>query len=276
MNYELWHVLLLLATGAAAGLGSGMIGVGGGFLTIPVQYWLLSASGVDPDLSIRIALGTNLLVVIPTAVNAALTHHRKGAVLWKDALTLGVTGTIGAYAGAALASRLPGRVMTLVFGIFVIVVAFRMLTASAPEKIEQSGRSPLVVALCGIPFGVLSGMLGVAGGGLLLPVLVILLKFNVHQAIGTSTATIIFFSTGGALSFLVHGMGVEGLPPYSTGYINWLQWMLLAAGSVPMANLGARFAHRLPALRIRQIFTGLMIFVGLRMTGIFEYLGVPF
>ncbi len=83
----------------------------------------------------------------------------------------------------------------------------------------------------------------------------------------------IFFATGGALSFSLHGLGMEGLPPFSTGYINWLQWALLAAGSVPMAKLGAHFAHRLPEARIRQIFAWLMIFVGLRMSGVFEYLG---
>jgi uncharacterized protein len=275
MNYELWHVVLLLLTGAAAGIGSGMIGVGGGFLTIPVQYWLLSASGINPDLAIRIALGTNLLVVIPTSLNGALAHHRKGAVLWKEAVTLGLTGTLGAYAGAAVASRLPERTMTLVFGIFLILLAVRMLTAKTPETTTASNRSQPAVALCGFPFGIISGMFGVAGGGLLFPVLVILLKINVHKAVGTSTATMIFFATGGALSFSIHGLGVEGLPPFSTGYINWLQWALLSAGSVPMAILGVRLAHRLPALRIRQIFAGLIIFVGLRMSGAFEYLGLP-
>jgi uncharacterized protein len=273
MTYEIWHVVILLATGAAAGIGSGMIGVGGGFLTVPVQYWLLSASGVDPAISIRIALGTNLLVVIPTAVNGALAHHKRGAVFWKEAVTLGLTGTTGAYAGAAIASRLPGRVMTLFFGVFVIIMAMRMMTARLPGPVPRSSRKQLVVALCGFPFGILSGMLGVAGGGLLMPLLVMLLKFNVRQAVGTSTATMIFFATGGALSFSLHGLGMEGLPPFSTGYINWLQWALLAAGSVPMAKLGARFAHRLPEARIRQIFAWLMIFVGLRMSGVFEYLG---
>ena len=276
MNYEIWHVALLLATGAAAGVGAGMIGVGGGFLTIPVQYWLLSASGVNPDLAIRIALGTNLLVVIPTSLNAALAHHREGAVLWREAVTLGMTGTVGAYAGAAFASRLPERVMTLVFGVFVILMALRMLTANIPEVDPVSRRSRLAVLVCGFPFGLLSGMLGIAGGGLLLPVLVMILKFNVHQAVGTSTATVIFFSTGGALSFAIHGLGVQGLPPFSTGYVNWLQWALLSAGSVPMATLGVRIAHRLPGRRIRQIFAGLLIVVGLRMSGAFEYIGLPF
>jgi hypothetical protein len=166
--------------------------------------------------------------------------------------------------------------MTFVFGFFVILIAIRMMTAKLPEAVPSSSRNQLVVALCGFPFGMLSGMLGVAGGGLLLPLLVVLLKFNVHQAVGTATATMIFFATSGALSFSIHGLGAEGLPPYSTGYINWLQWALLAAGSAPLAKLGAHFAHRLPAARLRQIFAWVMIFVGFRMSGAFEYLEMLF
>ena len=276
MSYEIWHIVLLLATGALAGLGAGMVGVGGGFLMIPVQYWLLSASGVGPDLAIRIALGTNLLVVIPTSLNGAIAHHRKGAVLWKEAVTLGITGTAGAYIGAAFASRIPGRTMTLVFGIFVIIMAVRMVTARIPEAGTDNRRGQTAVALSGFPLGLFSGLLGVAGGAFLLPVLVMVLRFNVHQAVGTSTATMIFYAAGGALSFSVHGMGIEGLPPFSTGYVNWLQWALLCAGAIPMVTLGVRIAHRLPGRRIRQIFAVLLIFVGLRMSGAFEYMGLPF
>ena len=127
-----------------------------------------------------------------------------------------------------------------------------------------------------LPFGMLSGLLGVAGGGVILPVLVTLLRFRVHHAVGTSTATMVFFATGGAVSFMVHGLGMEGLPPFSTGYINWLQWALLCVGSVPMATVGVRIAHRLPAKRVRQIFSIVLILVGLRMSKVFSYISLLF
>jgi len=62
-------------------------------------------------------------------------------------------------------------------------------------------------------------------------------------------------------------LGVQGLPPYSTGYLNWLQWIILAGCSVPMAIVGARAAHRLPAKQLKYIFIGVMFYMGLKMIG---------
>jgi len=61
--------------------------------------------GIDPTIAIRIALGTNLLVVLPTALNGALAHHKRGAVIWNAGIALGITAIIGACIGAIIASR---------------------------------------------------------------------------------------------------------------------------------------------------------------------------
>jgi len=63
--------------------------------------------------------------------------------------------------------------------------------------------------------------------------MIFVLKFTIHQAVATSMVTMILSAAGGSFSFLVNGLGVEGLPPYSTGYLNWLQWVLLSACSIP-------------------------------------------
>jgi len=83
---EWMYVLVLLITGALVGLVSGMLGVGGCFIMIPVQFWILTAMGTDPTIAIRVAFGTNLLVVFPTALSGSFRHHKKNAVLWKPAI----------------------------------------------------------------------------------------------------------------------------------------------------------------------------------------------
>jgi hypothetical protein len=85
----------------------------------------------------------------------------------------------------------------------------------------------------------------------------------------------IFASAGGVLSYLLNGMNVAGLPPYSLGYVNFLQWILLAGTSVPMAQAGARAAHRLPAKKLKIIFIAVMIYMGLKMIGVFSWLNLP-
>jgi len=275
MEMQTAQIVALLVTGVAVGFASGLLGVGGCFIMVPVQYWALTSVGVDPTIAIRIAFGTNLLVVLPTAFSGAMTHHRKGAVMWKAGITFGIAGALGAFSGAFIASHLPGRVLTMAFGIAVILGALRMLTAQPPKITEEPTDSLASFILWGIPLGIVSGIIGIGGGVLMIPVMVYFLRFKMHQAVGTSTALMIFTAVGGSLSYLINGLGVEGLPPYSTGYLNWLQWILLAGCSIPMAVVGAKAAHILPATQLKYIFIVVMFYMGLKMTGLFTYLGLP-
>lgn len=275
MEIHAAQIIALLVTGLVVGFASGLLGVGGCFIMVPVQYWALTSIGVDPTIAIRIAFGTNLLVVLPTAFSGAMTHHKKGAVLWKAGVTFGIAGAIGAFFGAFIASHLPGKVLTAAFGIAVILGALRMLTAKPPQITEKPSDSTTAFVLWGIPLGIVSGIVGIGGGVLMIPIMVYFLKFKMHQAVGTSTALMIFTAFGGSISYLINGLGVEGLPPYSTGYLNWLQWILLAGCSIPLAIVGAKVAHLLPAKQLKYIFIAVMSYMGLKMIGVFAWLHLP-
>ncbi len=269
------YIIMLLIAGMGAGFASGLLGVGGGFIMVPVQFWILKSTGVEPTIAIRIALGTNLLVVLPTALSGALAHHKRGAVIWRAGVTLGLTAIFGAYIGGIIASHLPAEILTVLFGTFIVLVALRMLSTIPVENARPSVPGFSKMILWGFIFGIFSGTLGVAGGGIYVPVMVFILKFTMHQALATSMVTMVFSAAGGALSFLINGLGVEGLPPYSTGYLNWLQWILLAGCSIPMARIGARAAHKLKGKTLQYIFVIVLVYLGLKMTGIFGWLHLP-
>jgi uncharacterized membrane protein YfcA len=270
------QIIALLITGIGVGFASGLLGVGGCFIMVPVQYWALTSIGVDPTIAIRIAFGTNLAVVLVTAISGAIGHHKKGAVLWKAATILGISALIGAFLGGYIASHIPGKILKIGFGLAILAGAIRMLTAK-PIKIEQEPvDSTLALVLWGLPLGIVSGIIGIGGGVLMIPVMVLALRFNMHQAIGSSTALMIFASIGGILSYILNGLNVTGLPPYSIGYVNLLQWILLAGTSVPMARVGVMAAHKLPPKRLKYLFIIVMIYMGLKMIGIFQWLHLPF
>jgi uncharacterized membrane protein YfcA len=275
MEIHAAQIIALLITGLGVGFASGLLGVGGCFIMVPVQFWALTSVGVDPTVAIRIAFGTNLLVVLPTAFSGAMTHHKKGAVLWKAGLVFGIAGAIGSFFGAFIASHLPGAVLKAGFGVAVILGAVRMLTARPPQVTDEPSESVTAFILWGIPLGIVSGIVGIGGGVLMIPIMVYFLKFGMHQAVGTSTALMIFTALGGSLSYLINGLGVKGLPPYSTGYLNWLQWILLAGCSVPLAIVGAKVAHLLPAKQLKYIFIAVMFYMGLKMIGVFAWLHLP-
>ena len=269
-------VTILALTGIAVGFGQGLFGVGGSFIMVPVMFWLFTALGIAPDVAIKLAFGSSLLVVFPTAISGALAHTRKGAVWWKAGLILGVCGTIGALIGSTITSRfLSAAILKPVFGLVISLGALQMLAGRLPEVEDNPKERPLIWACLGFSTGVFSGLLGIGGGLILVPVLVMGLKFKMHRAVGTSLGMIVFTSFSGALGYLVNGLSVPNLPPFSIGYVNLLACACLAVTSIPAAQLGARTAHKLPAVQLRYLFTAVMFYIALRMIGVFEWLGLP-
>ncbi len=275
MAMELVYIIALLATGIIVGFAGGLLGVGGCFIMVPVQYWVLTSMGADPGTAILIAFGTNLAVVLPTAISGAYGHSRKGAVVWRAAIAMGIAGFCGALLGGYIATLIPGEYLKIMFGLAILLSSVRMLTAKPPVIGQKPVDDIRTFLLWGIPLGVVSGIIGIGGGVLLIPVMVLALHFRMHDAVGTSTGLMIFTSLGGTIAYIINGWGVSGLPPYSLGYVNLLQWALLAVTSVIMAQVGVRVAHRLPAKQLKYIFIAVMIYMGLKMTGIFSLLGLP-
>lgn len=276
------YICILLATGAGVGFASGLLGVGGGFIMVPAMYWVIGAMGIPADAAIRIAFGTSLLVVLPTAISSMWRHNKNKAVRWNAVLILGTCGLVGGLAGATLATQLPGQVLKTGFGGLVLAMATWMGLGMLQKRVEESTEqgiapkdNPRLLAALGFPIGMVSGLTGLGGGAVLVPALVLALGFPMHLAVGTSAASIMLECLGGITGYIVNGIGVRGLLPYSIGYINLPIWLCLAGTSVPLAQLGAKTAHALPANKLRYIFTAVMVYVGLRMVGAFAWLGLP-
>jgi len=240
---------------------------------VPVSYWLILAMGVSKDIAIRIAFGTSLLVILPTAISGSWGHNKKKAIRWKTALTLGSCALVGALVGATLAAHLPGEILETGFGGLVLAIALWMGLGMIP-KLRREAEEPRenfgLVAACGFPIGMVTGLTGLGGGVLIVPVLVLALNFPMHNAAGTSVASIILASLGGIVGYIVNGLGVPDLLPYSIGYVNLPIWLCLAATSIPLAQLGARAAHALPAKPLRYVFIAFMVYSGLWMIGVFK------
>ncbi len=276
---HLFYVLVLLATGLAVGFSCGLLGIGGGFLMVPVQIWVLTSTGIDPTLATRIAFGTSLAVVLPTALSGCRGHSCRGVVLWRPGIIMGLSGLLGAFLGGSIAAHAPGDLLRMVFGFVVFLGALRMLFAKdlqpkAGPSQEKSRDHLLQYVLWGLAVGVISGLTGIGGGVILVPAMVIAMGFGMYQAIGTSSVTIAFNAVGGVIAYVINGWGVAGLPAYSLGYIDLLQFALLAGASIFTASWGVKAAHRLPAEKLKYIFVVLMVYIGLKMIGVLGMVGL--
>jgi uncharacterized protein len=158
------------------------------------------------------------------------------------------------------------------FGVFILVISARMLVGIKSEGAtadwSASPRTASLIVL-GLTMGVIAGLTGLGGGALMVPALVLLFHFPMLRAVATSSAAIIFTAPGGIIGYVVNGIGVAGRLPYSVGYVNIVVFLALVALSIPMAQVGARTAHAIDGRKLRMLFVVLMVYVGLRMIGVF-------
>ncbi len=182
-----------IAIGAGAGLLSGLFGIGGGIVIVPALIALLSMER-------KLAHGTSLAATLPVAAASLATYAAGGNVDWPVAGCLAVGAIAGAIVGTHLLQVVPKRPLTMIFIAVILLTAVRLLLAD-----DVTGREPLsllgVAALVGIGFatGTLSGMLGIGGGVILVPALVVLFGELPVIAKGTSVAVIVPSSLVGTL-----------------------------------------------------------------------------
>jgi uncharacterized membrane protein YfcA len=273
MSWE--NILILLATGAAAGFAGGMLGLGGAFIMTPMQYLVYTDMGLATDMAVKMSFGTSLLVVLTTAISGAWRHHNKNLVQWRLSITMGICALVFALGGATLASYVPGSALKIAFGVIAILSSIRMFFATSEKTKGQPVDKPWIWIIWAIPVGLLTGILGVGGGVLMIPILVLALRLRMHNAVANSLAIMIFGSIGGIIGYIVNGIGVAGRLSSSLGYIHLPSWALLAVPAAIMAQVGAILSHRMRGKLLMYIFIAVLLYMGLRMIGVFEWLGWP-
>ena len=162
----------LILIGIVAGFASGLLGVGGGFLIVPFQYFLLKYIGISPDLAMLISLGTSLAIIIPTASSGAYQHSKKLDNIVGPGIKLGIFGIMGSLIGGFVASGLSSRVLEIIFGLLLLFISIRnILSRDKKEKEAKFDFNLITIAITGLFVGFFSGLLGIGGGIFLIVIL---------------------------------------------------------------------------------------------------------
>jgi uncharacterized membrane protein YfcA len=269
-------IIILLITGLAIGFLSGLLGIGGGIIMTPVQYWLYTAHGMSSDIAIKLAFATSLAVILPTAASGVWQHQKRGCINWKAAVFMGIFTAAGSFIGATLTSHISGSVLKIGFGILALLVAVRMVTVKIQDIDRPIRQNHWLWFGLAFPLGIITGILGLGGGILVIPVLVLVLRFRMRNAVGTSLAMLLFTSLGGIIGYIVNGLNVSGLPAHTIGYIYWPAWLALAATSIILAQLGAIAAHKIHGRYLNYILVVLLFYISLDMLGVIGWVGGKF
>ena len=266
-------LVIFLVTGLFIGFLSGLLGIGGGIIMIPVQYWIYtSVLGINTDIAIKISFATSLSVILPTAASGVLRHHGLGGIYWKATIFMGIFTAIGSFIGATLASHLPGSALKIAFGVVTLGIAIRMLVLKESETDRPVKDNLWLWFSLALPIGIITGILGIGGGIFVIPLLVLVLGFSLKHAAGTSLAMMLFTSTGGITGYILNGLNAPNLPDFTIGYIYWPAWIALSAGSLIMAQVGALVAHRASHRLLNSILVTLLFYVSLDMLGVINWI----
>ena len=263
---DILPLIVLLCAGGIAGFLAGFFGVGGGIVLVPLLLLFYQTTGVTSLVSTHLAFGTSLLIIVFAAGSSALQHSRNTQVVWKAVMFLGGGSMVGALAGAFLAGGLEGLVLRQIFAVMLGGVAIQLLTSTKKRKIEQVPEIfPPALLLGGLVVGLVSGLAGIGGGIISIPLMHSVFRFPFKKALGTSSATIVLTAGAAGMGYIIRGWGNVLLPPHTLGYVDYVDAVPIILSSVPLAIVGARLAQNTEPKRLTTLFAVLLIVVALRM-----------
>ena len=254
----------LVAAGLAAGLIAGLLGVGGGIIIVPVLFQLFTMLGIDPAITMHLAVGTSLASIVPTSISAVRAHIRRDAVDFELLRAWAPGVVVGVCAGAALAGIARGSLLTGVFGTVAVLVALYMTLVPDGARLRETLPGLWAQRLIAALIGCFSAMMGIGGGTLTVPSLV-LCSYPIRRAVATSSAVGMIIAVPGAIGFMVTGWDVPGRPPLSLGFVSLLGLMLTAPTAMLTAPFGTRLAHVIDPVWLRRSFALFLMLTGVRM-----------
>jgi uncharacterized membrane protein YfcA len=216
-----------LLIGFVAGVLSGLFGVGGGIVMTPGIQVLMGAAPI-------VALATPLPAILPTALTGAFTYHRSGQVDTRATTWMVGPGVVGAVAGAALTDVVDTHVLLIITAALLGWQAIGVLRGTGDRARENDPAfappAPSKFLMIGLVAGFVSGLLGIGGGLIMVPLMVGWLGMPLKRALGTSLLTIAVLVIPGTV---VHTL---------LGHIDWAIFLVVTLGAVPGARVGALFA----------------------------------
>jgi uncharacterized membrane protein YfcA len=234
-----------------------MLGSGGSILTVPVLVYLVG----QPE---KLAIAGSLAIVGLISMVASLPYIRAHQVDWRYVLLFGVPGMVGTYGGAWTSQFVSGALQLTVFALVMLAAAYLMLRPLCVNSESDRPHSFIKIGAEGVAVGWLTGFVGVGGGFLVVPALVLLGGLSMLRAVATSLVIIAMKSFAGFFKYL-DVMQTEGLE------LDLDVILVISTIGIVGSFVGSTFAHRIPQEKLRRTFGIFLIVMG----GFILYQSVP-
>jgi uncharacterized protein len=259
----LTFALYLCAAGVIAGVLAGLFGIGGGTVLVPAFYEVFGAIDVPDGVRMHLALGSSMAIVVSTSIRSFTSHMKRGApdtVLlqsWRWAVPLGVL------VAALIVSSISSFGLRFVFAIVSVIVGMKLLLSRESWRLGDHLPDNPIRFLVGSFIGLVSTLMGI-GGGVLNNTFMTLFGRPMHQAVGTSAGVGVLIAIPAMLGYVWAGWGRGGLPPLSTGFVNWMTVLLIIPLTLLVTPYGVKLAHALSRRTLERTFGIYMLIVAAR------------
>lgn len=259
----LWALITaLIIAGLAAGFLSGLLGIGGGGILVPVLYEAFGLAGVPEDVRMHIALGTTLAVIAPTVLRSLAAHRTRGAVDMDVVKRIGPWVALGVIAGTLIAKDASSEALRWVWVVFGTLLAVKMALGRDDWRLADTlPRAPFLEGTAFV-IGTISTLMGIGGATFTVPLLTLHGK-PLLQSVATATGIGPIIAVPGIIGYIWSGWNMQGLPPYSLGYVS-LEALLIMPLSVFAAPYGVRMAHGIDKRKLELAFAAFISCVVVR------------
>ncbi len=245
-------IALLAVAGLVAGFLSGLLGIGGGGILVPVLYETFGLAGVPDNVRMHITLGTTLAVIAPTVLRSFAAHRARGAVDLSVVKRMAPWIFLGVALGIFIAKDASSEALRWVWVVFGLLLALKMALGRDDWRLAGQLPRPPWLEAAAFVIGVISTLMGIGGATFTVPLLTLHGR-SLLQSVATATGIGPVIAVPGIIGFILSGWGEAGLPPYSLGYVS-MGALLIAPFSVFAAPYGVKTAHGISKRKLELAF----------------------
>lgn len=255
--------LSYVVIGAISGILGGLLGIGGGVVTVPCFLYLFNLLDYPQSELMHVVVATSLSSMIFNTIAMTWAHNRHKNVLWNVFMKMVPGLILGSAFGALLSIWLSGRWLEIFFGVFLCVFAFRFYFQKPIEHNTFQLPSTSILSILSGCIGSVSSLLGIGGGSMTVPLLSAL-KITSKKAIGTSAAVTLLTTCTGTLFYAIAGQE-------STEHLNLLRLINLPAFLIVgltaffVAPIGVILNHKFPPSKVRKFFAVILLLTGISL-----------
>ena len=262
MDDLLLRIIVFAIVGLGSGFVSGLFGIGGGTVRVPIFIYLFPWVGIEHAVLMHVAATTSMALVVPTAIAATRKQHALGNLDLEFYKTWVVGLLIGAAVGAILLPYGSTEILQSFFAVYIVLVG--LYTAFGEGRFSIGSQPPAGGARIGLAsfVALVSTLVGSSGGTLTTPILTTF-GLALEKAIAIASATGLVTGTVATIGGIITGWHAPGLPSYSLGYVDLVIFIVMVPTVMISAPWGVRVGNRMSKTVLQRTYAALLILIGL-------------